>query len=289
MKPSTRFLNKKTVLLSIGTLTLLGVVAWSPPTNENVLVNPGSVQVRNGILEVKAVNTAGNTYGTAPAAILGSGNDILKTGGTNELGRGLVVGTSNFLSSAGGYGGVIGNSNNVWGYSSLVVGNENLVSNTATTLQDSTRYSVIAGFQNVINNNSESLLVAGKTNTVLANATLVTGASNTVSGSAIGTPAWNSAAIGQFNLIASNYGWTMGYGNTVSGSRAVAFGNGVVASNAQSTALGRFNSTMQSNDVLVVGTGTTDTTRSTALRVTSDGGVILGRVQGDVSMGIYGN
>ena len=81
----------------------------------------------------------------------------------------------------------------------------------------------------------------------------------------------------------------MGYSNTVSGSRAVAIGSGLNASVAQSTALGRFNGPMLSNDVLVVGTGTSATVTNTALRVTSDGGVILGRAQGDVSMGIYGN
>lgn len=44
---------------------------------------------------------------------------------------------------------------------------------------------------------------------------------------------------------------------------------------------------MASDDVLVVGTGFSDSIRNTALRVTDDGGVFLGRAQGDISMGSY--
>lgn len=83
----------------------------------------------------------------------------------------------------------------------------------------------------------------------------------------------------------------MGYFNKVTGSQGAALGCGLLADKSQSVALGRFNKAMESNDVLVVGTGTGSALadRSTALRVTADGSVLLGRAQGDISMGIYGN
>jgi hypothetical protein len=56
-----------------------------------------------------------------------------------------------------------------------------------------------------------------------------------------------------------------------------------------STALGRYNATMAGNDVLVVGSGSGSSTKFTALRVTDNGSVILGRVQGDIAMGNYSN
>lgn len=298
MKTSPKLLSKKALILSLGTLTLLGMVSWSPPTNENVLVSPGSVQVRNGVVEVKTLSGQANTYGTAPAAIIGSDNNIVRGGTTSELGRGIVIGSANFLSTPSStYSAVIGAGNDAVASSSLIVGFSNKISYNPTdpvsaiTSQNSTRYSVISGSSNTIGYDCETLLVGGKLNTVDAYSTLVSGWTNTVEGATVGAPAYHSAAIGQLNHIMATYGWTMGYSNTVSGSRGVAIGSGAVASIAQSTALGRFNAAMQSNDVLVVGTGTADdvASRNTALRITSDGGVILGRAQGDVSMGVYGN
>ncbi len=287
MKPINRLLSKKLLITTIGSLTVLGLVSWSPPANESVVVNPGNVQVRSGVIETRAGNATANTITTSPAAIVGGGNNIVGPGGTNDLGRGLVVGASNRLASPSGFAAVVGDSNTVSARSSLIVGNENSVTTGANSWDTATRYSLIVGWQNVINGGCESQIVGGKLNTVNAYNALVVGHTNTVEGPSAGAPSWHSAAIGQYNHVMATSGWTMGYSNNVSGHRGVAIGSGVNATNDQSVALGRFNATMQGNDVLVIGTGNTDTDRSTALRVTSDGGVILGRAQGDISMGDF--
>ncbi len=81
-------------------------------------------------------------------------------------------------------------------------------------------------------------------------------------------------AFGNNNKISNSYAYTLGAGLRVNQSNAVA--------------LGRWNAPMESGDVLAVGTGSSSIP-ATALRVTSNGGVILGRAQGDISMGEYGN
>lgn len=291
MKSSNRSFPRYLLILAVGGLTFLGLVSWSPPTNEDVLVSSGNVLIRDGIIDVRNGTGTANTFGTVPAVIVGTANNLVRGTGNTQLGRGLVIGASNIVSTAGTFSAVVGTSNDAWVSNSLVVGNLNSVSSAAPDWNNSTRYSVISGYQNFINTDCESLLVGGKLNTVKAYSSLVSGNGNTIGGPAAtpGSLTYHSAAIGQNNLIAATYGWTMGYSNIVSGSRAVALGSGLTASNTQSAALGRFNADMQSNDVLVIGTGTDANTKNTALRVTSDGGVILGRAQGDISMGIYAN
>ncbi len=88
-------------------------------------------------------------------------------------------------------------------------------------------------------------------------------------------------------MLTSEHGYAIGYLNVVGGDYGSANGYGLKANVAKGVAIGRYNETMASNDVVVIGSGTSDTSRQTALRVTNDGGVILGRAQGDISMGNY--
>lgn len=290
---------RRILVISSGSLVVFCLIAWSPPSGENVQVNSGHVLVRDGVFENKPTSGTDNTYGTAPSLILGTNNDSKRGGSGIELGKGVLAGTSNLFSTGGSYSILVGAGNNVWAASSIVAGNNNLVSSSATSFQESTKYSMISGVGNVIGKDCETLLLGGRTNTVQAYSSLVAGNTNTVEGATVGSTAFHSAAIGHLNSIMATYGWTMGYSNTVSGSRGVAIGSGLTASNIQSTALGRFNSTMSSNDILVIGAGTAATTPNTAFRVTSDGGVVLGsptsgkvvlaKAQGDISMGAYTN
>jgi hypothetical protein len=78
----------------------------------------------------------------------------------------------------------------------------------------------------------------------------------------------------------------MGYNNNVSGDYGTALGFGLNVSQTRAIAVGKYNQPMTSGDVFAVGVGTI-TTPSTALIVREDGAVILGRAQGDVSMGEY--
>lgn len=117
-------------------------------------------------------------------------------------------------------------------------------------------------------------------------------------------PSYHSAAIGSSNEVFSNRGWAIGHGNeidadygaaigtsnavTTPATFGVAIGTGTMAKNPSSTALGKYNEEMAAGDVLVIGSGSSSV-RHTALRITDDGGVILGSAQGDISMGNYGN
>ena len=269
MKPSRKY--SKPVLLGTLVISTLALVAWSPPTGEDIFVSSGT-----------------------PAVAIGSANQIEGFAHTSTIPadttafRGFLAGKSNYVGSANsnGFAAIIGNSNTANAYSSVIVGNSNVVANGATTGTASLAYSGIFGTSNVIPLNCDSLLVSGTANSVNGSYSFASGSTNTVEG-ATGGPAYNSAAIGEFNHVAASRGYAIGYQNNVTGDRGVAIGKGVNATNESSTALGRYNATMASGDVLVVGTGSSDTNRSTALRVTSDGGVILGRAQGDISMGAY--
>lgn len=235
-------------------LAVLGVVAWSPPSSED-----------------------------------------------------LVVGTGNTLSSPTNFAAIVGNDNKVVARSSLVVGELNDVTPSGSPY---VTHSLICGYDNTVNTGTTRVLVGGEDNTVNAAYSLVTGMANTVRGSTVNSIGSYSAAIGANNLVATSSGWAAGMGNEVYGQYALALGssNKVYApsgyafgdnlkvgsfnsssSNPYAIALGRWNADMKPEDVLVVGTGTSVTSRSTGLRITSDGGVILGRAQGDISMGEYGD
>ncbi len=99
--------------------------------------------------------------------------------------------------------------------------------------------------------------------------------------------ALETAVLGRNNQVYAERAFAIGFDNIVDAHSGVAIGSGLDSTNASGTALGRYNSPMESGDVLVVGTGDNDSNRSTTLRITADGGVILGRAQGDISVGAY--
>lgn len=232
----------------------------------------------------------------------------------------LVMGT-NIVASPNGYVAVIGGGNKVNAASSFILGENNRVShdgNNATTPQGWRM--LVVGDSNSSNGGGANTIVGGYHNAVIASNSLVVGEGNNVSGGTIGGPAYDSAAIGANNLLNATYCWAMGINNAVQGNVGVAIGSGnqigisdqpivvesvaigssnIVSSNYSyafggglrvtqpgSLALGCWNAPMVAGDVMVVGCGNS-TTPTTALRVTSNGGVILGRAQGDISMGAY--
>lgn len=206
--------------------------------------------------------------------------------------RGYVGGYTNTLSTSTlqtGFGTVLGNNNTAFLSAAVVAGGSNTIANGSTTSAHFLSGSGVFGSNNTIPQSRNNLLVAGTSHTVNATHSFVSGNSNTLNGVPVGDASYCSAAIGQSNNVASTTGWAVGYQNTASGTRSLALGSGSKAEQPDSTAIGRYNAPMASNDVLVVGSGTSDSVRSTALRVTNDGGVILGRAQGDISMGQYTN
>jgi hypothetical protein len=161
---------------------------------------------------------------------------------------------------------------------------------------------------------SNRTILAGMNNQCAGSNNILIGDDNMVRGSTSTSYAYNSVAIGEFNHVFAPRGWVMGSSSEAlankatavgvsanasgdssvaigltaeaSGTSALSVGVGTKATVGQSTAIGRYNATMTSNTVLDIGSGTSSA-RFTALRVTNDGGVILGRAQGDISMGDY--
>lgn len=228
-------------------------------------------------------------------------------------GEDFIVGTGNTVTNVAETTGVIGKSNYVTARSSLVVGETNTVTGGQSPY---TENSIVAGTGNVLNGSNTRNLVSGQSNSVRASNSLVAGTTNTVRGTTTTTATAHSVAIGINNLVAAQTGWAVGSSNIVSGNRGVAIGSanqalalesaafgsysfiesqseysyalgsGLRVNQPSALALGTWNAPMVAGDVMVVGCGN-PTTPTTAIRVTSDGGVILGRAQGDISMGAY--
>ncbi len=95
----------------------------------------------------------------------------------------------------------------------------------------------------------------------------------------------NSCLIGANNTVTAIHGYAIGYNNLISGNYGVTLGYDLEIGSAtdRAVALGRWNKSMGPSDVLVIGTGSSDSTRNTALRVTDVGGIFLGRAQGDMN------
>lgn len=215
-------------------------------------------------------------------------------------GENIYVGTGNNIYSPAGLAGAIGNNNQIKAESTWVVGDSN---NVAWAQPNPARYSIVAGTNNVLTGGRNRNLVSGNSNTVNATNSFVSGENNTIDGFTVGSGANNVGVIGSGNLIASPHGWTtgyyneiagdygmaLGYSNIVSKSWGYALGAGLRVTEPGAVAIGVWNAPMIAGDVLAVGTGVNLNNRSTALRVTNNGGVILGRAQGDISMGDYGN
>lgn len=246
----------KLVLFSAITISSLALVAWSPPGGAGDLILIG-------------------TSNTFPAAGY----------------RGFLAGNSNVAGSGSpsGYAGIIGSSNTVNAVASLVAGNSNNLAQGATNFAQSLAYSGVFGNQNTVVMDCDTLLISGMGNSIKASSSFAAGQNNTLDGPTTGTLAYSSAAIGFANHVAAQTGWALGKENSVTAENGVAIGTGASADTSSGTALGQYNSPMESGDVLVIGNGTDTTQRSTAFTVKSDGGVVLGRAQGDISMGIYGN
>lgn len=115
---------------------------------------------------------------------------------------------------------------------------------------------------------------------------LISGYANTLQSGVSGI-CYHSAAIGTSNQIIASRAWAISAWNEHSADYTATLGVDLKANVIKTVAIGRYNEPMASNDVVVIGSGVSDTARQTALRVTSDGGVTLGRAQGDISMGDY--
>lgn len=203
----------------------------------------------------------------------------------------IIMGTSNTATSTTGQLGIIGNGNEIKGRSVLVIGDTNHISESAASGNE-VKWSLIVGAHNIVHEGTggrQRNIVAGDSNVVGGSNCLVSGYGNNVVSPTAGNPTYQSAAIGSSNAVIADRGWVIGQQSEVTGYRGVAIGTGAEAKNTDSMALGRYNEEMETNDVVVIGSGTSDTVRQTALRVTNDGGVILGRAQGDISMGAYAN
>ncbi|MFK7849665.1 MAG: hypothetical protein AB8D78_01705 [Akkermansiaceae bacterium] len=194
--------------------------------------------------------------------------------------RGILAGWGNIVGTPSGapyHAGVTGNHNDANLFSTIIAGAHNHASLNANTsdLSSYLRNSGVFGVYNVIPEGSSGVLISGYGNTVTADNSLVSGTINTVEGATVGSSSSHSSAIGYGNHVASSQGWAVGNSNTVTETAGVAIGTGLTSSKSYSTALGKWNTPMGTDDLLVIGNGSDDSNRSTALTILKNGSVII--------------
>ena len=175
------------------------------------------------------------------------------------------------------------------------MGNNNNVTQNATSILESARFTNVFGLLNNIGAGSYGSMVAGGYNTVNADYSLIAGQNNTVEGATVGSKTLISAAIGGANHVMANNSWTIGSSNEISSSLTLGLGTGLVADSMGCTFVGEFNEGVQGSlatretedPVFVVGNGIDSNNRSNALVVKRNGDVVITKPQGDISMGIY--
>ena len=109
---------------------------------------------------------------------------------------------------------------------------------------------------------------ATNTESDIGNYSMVEGIDNTASGVA-------SHSEGRGNTVSGHYAHVEGRNNTVTASYAHAGGIGNTANGQAQTVIGKYSSSHNSTDLLVVGNGTSDTNRSNAMTLDTDGNVIF--------------
>jgi hypothetical protein len=261
----------------------------------------GGVAANGPLVLTVSGGTANSAVPNVPSVIAGSGNDLVTTAAGNYPGRGLVMGTTNHLSSCSSlgtdYSAIIGTTNDLRGLNSIIVGSNNLINSTGSTLVSSSRNTAVFGSSNTLNPGTLASLVSGTSNILTGTSSLVAGQGNTVEGATVGSRASVSAAIGANNHVMTFNAWTIGSQNEVSGNFSLAFGCGLFGDSMGCTFVGEFNEPVEGNltlreeqdPVFVVGNGTSSSNRSNALVVKRNGDVIISKPQGDISMGIYGD
>lgn len=239
---------KKIGILGFSSLALIFLTSWSPPTGEDIELGiDQKMLIPRSVIEMNPSFSSSNTNSFRD-------QPALIIGYRNNL----LVGTSGDLVARG-----------------IVAGNDN-------TLISGPRPSTILGQNNYLR--GARSLVTGMDNLVAGPGSSYGNYSDLTS---------ETAVLGKANQVYSGRAFAVGFDNFVTGYDGIAIGSGLDVTNGSSTALGQYNDTMKSEDVLVVGTGTgipsdpDNIERMTALRITDDGSVILGRAQGDISMGAY--
>lgn len=226
------------------------------------------VQGNGGVL----LNGTGGTTGTIPAT--GAGTRVMWYPAKSAFVAGTVNGTQ--WNSIGTGTAIFGANNSVPGDSGFAAGSGNSVSGGWN--------STALGINNAVSNSSAS--------TVIGQGNLINGG-------------YNSFATGVGNSVSGASAMAIGESNTSSGWTALTVGRGLTSAAAGCVVVGMYNTPIFGNanswvgaePVFVVGNGTGGTqlagqsgaTTSNALVVYKDGGIKLGKRQGDLRMGRFGN
>lgn len=258
--------SRKSKLIVLSVL-IAGVVAWSPPNSEDLVVGAGNtVNSPSGYLGVIGDS---NTAKGRGVLIVGESNTIPNIGTRSSV----IIGRDNLFNNGREAGLTVGINNTTNATSSLVTGSANTMEGSAVGAQ--AWHSAAIGEANHLM--TDLGWAVGSGNEITGSKGVTIGSNNIASG-------LQSAAFGSYNFVTASYSYALGAGLRVHQSSAVA--------------LGRWNAPMVAGDVLAVGIGDS-TTPATGFRVTSDGSIYLGgatsgkvvlaRPQGDISMGAYAN
>lgn len=213
--------------------------------------------------------------GSGDTAVIGStagstlnGSGVLIVGSTNEIwgSYSVVIGSQNTQNASGTL--IVGWSNQLSGHSSVAFGESNII--------EAPR-SFVVGKYNFAgqNDNEDAVFVSGAYNASTAYAAFVTGVYNTVTWQGAGSI---TAGSGNFNNAGSSL--VVGTGHSLESYK-----------HATAIVGGAYSKTPDAPALLVIGNGTgpSASNRKNALIVHANGDLIVPKVQGDISMGVYGN
>lgn len=127
-------------------------------------------------------------------------------------------------------------------------------------------------------------------NNTARTASMAIGAHNTVNngpGDTRDSEAFVGGAIGISNEISGKSSFVVGFQNQIFAQQSVVLGKGLLSTNNDATVVGRYNEDIDET-LFTVGSGASGTNRRNAFYIKNNGDVVIPKLQGDISMGIFG-
>ncbi len=295
----SRFLIGFTAAFALSVHYSANIYALTLPSGENIEIVNGSIRTIGPIIINKSFSaTNPNIVSTQPAVALGFNNSNSGSGNGLNLGRGLLMGENNSLSTdlnnSSGYGLVLGYNNKARVYGSIIAGSSNSVSGTSTSADDFGKFTSVFGKLNIVRSGvggAYASFVSGGDNELTGDYSIIGGRYNILEGSTLGSETAHSVALGYSNQISAGMAWAIGQGNTLTGLESGAFGTGLNANWRGSIVLGTYNSAppysgggalssyVADAPLMVLGNGVSEVLRSNALVIRRSGNI---EVMGDV-------
>jgi hypothetical protein len=265
----------------------------------SLIVNGGFQNIVGGYQNVLTTGNSYNIVGgyqnniqdSSGYMIMGGANNIVDNntyygalfGGSNKLAAnfGIIAGQNNLISGSSTYSAVFGNNNSSSGNPyTIVAGANNQVSAVfsatfGSSNQNYGNFSIVAGQNNIVKDNANSIAMFGSNNSSDAFGTFIFGNSNTI----VSNGATNTSVGGQNNYVDASNSLVVGISNSVSGSTNLVYGiSNTTLGSADSGFVGGFQNTISGLTAIALGYS------SNAL---SDHAVVIGTNAAAVNSGTF--